>query len=269
MKDSDTNKRKSLTPRLSVSGHTLILVAVLLAAALSACAFLHPEIFADMDIETAAGCAILAVICGIGVGLYLKKHKKAQEQKVPVYDREEERLDFYGEEKNSSGKIKRRKLEGGGDEDFHFNPGQRIDWNNEENPGFDTDSHVFNEDDERTVLLNEDDSSGSNRPCLVPEVPASGLQRIDLQNATGVIGKLKDSADYIITNPAVSRVHAKIRCIGGSFFLSDCNSRNGTKVNKEPLYGDAEVELREGDYIQFADSGFIFKKRIPGQRREI
>ena len=81
----------------------------------------------------------------------------------------------------------------------------------------------------------------------------SGRQfRIDKTHPT-IIGQLKDQADLVLPSTAVSRVHASIEQRAGSWYLKDLNSRNGTWVNDQELYGEEEKELTTGDQIQFAD----------------
>ena len=83
--------------------------------------------------------------------------------------------------------------------------------------------------------------------------PVSGRQfRIDKTHPT-IIGQLKDQADLVLPSTAVSRVHASIEQRAGSWYLKDLNSRNGTWVNDQELYGEEEKELATGDQIQFAD----------------
>ena len=83
--------------------------------------------------------------------------------------------------------------------------------------------------------------------------PVSGRQfRIDKTHPT-IIGQLKDQADIVLPSTAVSRVHASIEQRAGSWYLKDLNSRNGTWVNDQELYGEEEKELTTGDQIQFAD----------------
>lgn len=83
--------------------------------------------------------------------------------------------------------------------------------------------------------------------------PVSGRQfRIDKTHPT-IIGQLKDQADLVLPSTAVSRVHASIEQRAGSWYLKDLNSRNGTWVNNQELYGEEEKELTTGDQIQFAD----------------
>lgn len=75
-----------------------------------------------------------------------------------------------------------------------------------------------------------------------------------------IIGQLKEQADLVLPSTAVSRVHASIEQRAGNWYLKDMNSRNGTWVNEQELYGEEEQELINGDQIRFAD--LIYQVKI-------
>lgn len=54
--------------------------------------------------------------------------------------------------------------------------------------------------------------------------------------------------------------HASIEQRAGNWYLKDMNSRNGTWVNEQELYGEEEQELINGDQIRFAD--LIYQVKI-------
>ena len=65
------------------------------------------------------------------------------------------------------------------------------------------------------------------------------------------VGKLKGSAQIIINDESVSRIHAKIRRENGKVFIQDLNSTNGTMVNGKKLSPGDETEVHREDKIQF------------------
>ena len=83
--------------------------------------------------------------------------------------------------------------------------------------------------------------------------PVSGRQFLVEKNSLTIIGQLKEQADLVLPSTAVSRVHASIEQRAGSWYLKDLNSRNGTWVNNQELYGEEEKELINGDQVRFAD----------------
>ena len=70
-----------------------------------------------------------------------------------------------------------------------------------------------------------------------------------------IIGRAKD-CDIIIDDPIVSRKHAEVSCEGGSYFIRDLESRNGTFVNDEEV--KVQRKLEEGDRIQIGNTIFSF-----------
>lgn len=105
-----------------------------------------------------------------------------------------------------------------------------------------------------TTVRSSSPQEGKEGGLILKELhPVSGRQfRIDKTHPT-IIGQLKDQADLVLPSTAVSRVHASIEQRAGSWYLKDLNSRNGTWVNDQELYGEEEKELTTGDQIQFAD----------------
>ena len=86
-----------------------------------------------------------------------------------------------------------------------------------------------------TVVLSAGTVSGP--ASLVSKEPGE-LATIYLNEDLTVIGKLETACDAVISLPTVSRIHAKIRKKEENYFLSDMNSRNGTWVNEQELYGE-------------------------------
>ena len=109
----------------------------------------------------------------------------------------------------------------------------------------------------------------SYRPVRGPEdrwlLPKSeGMSEIHLTGNDMLIGKNQQYAEMIIDSPAVSRIHARLRFRAGRYFIEDLSSRNGTTVNGEPLCGEEERVLAEGDVITFADVSYIFSRAEKG-----
>src|SRR5690348_10806481 len=58
----------------------------------------------------------------------------------------------------------------------------------------------------------------------------------------------RGAADLVIADPSISRLHAVFRSAGGALEVEDLGSRNGTKVNGEPIA--AVTALRPGDSVE-------------------
>lgn len=75
----------------------------------------------------------------------------------------------------------------------------------------------------------------------------SGLA-IRLTEDDGTLGR-RDDNDYVVPDPQVSRVHARLEKRVGSILLTDLGSSGGTEVNGEQLTGPHAVS--HGDVIRF------------------
>ncbi len=71
------------------------------------------------------------------------------------------------------------------------------------------------------------------------------------------IGRSAD-ADIRVDDRYASGVHARIFGRGGSYWVEDLNSTNGTLLNSAELHGEAQIE--EGDLIRIGDTEFRFEQ---------
>jgi DNA-binding CsgD family transcriptional regulator len=81
---------------------------------------------------------------------------------------------------------------------------------------------------------------------------------LELEGDRILIGKGSD-ADLIISDPSVSRRHAKVERIGVAWSLTDLDSKNGTLVNGKPLSG--ERVLRDGDEVIMGRTLLVYRDR--------
>lgn len=68
-----------------------------------------------------------------------------------------------------------------------------------------------------------------------------------LRRPNVVLGRL-ETADVVLDDPTVSRIHARLVHLEGAHHLMDLSSRTGTKVNGEPV-DDYGMLLKDGDAI--------------------
>lgn len=107
-----------------------------------------------------------------------------------------------------------------------------------------------------TVLIN------TNKTLAVPHLVYNGndfSEDIELTAFPFTIGKLSDSAGYIMDNALISRIHARFYFKEECYYVEDLNSSNGTYVNNVPLSPHTLTEIHDGDYITFACLTYIFK----------
>ena len=64
----------------------------------------------------------------------------------------------------------------------------------------------------------------------------------------GTIGR-RAGNDWVLPDPHVSSRHARVRSVGGTFFLEDTESANGVTVNGSKLHPGEPFPLKEGDSI--------------------
>jgi pSer/pThr/pTyr-binding forkhead associated (FHA) protein len=93
-------------------------------------------------------------------------------------------------------------------------------------------------------------------PRLVLKFGESVLKSVSLEKSVMTIGRKMDN-DVVIDNLAVSGHHAKVTQEGGSFFVEDTASTNGTFLN------DVRVEkrrLQHGDRIRVGKHVLVFEE---------
>ena len=75
-----------------------------------------------------------------------------------------------------------------------------------------------------------------------------------------VIGRAKD-AQLVLSDPEVSRRHARLESQRGTVFLRDLESSNGTFLNGRRLA--SAIELREGDEVDVGTTRLVVEKLRP------
>ncbi len=84
-------------------------------------------------------------------------------------------------------------------------------------------------------------------------------ERIAITRDQFKIGRERNRVDYCISdNTAVGRLHAIIVNRGGSTFIVDQSSTNGTFVNSVRATPKQETPINNGDRVSFADEEFTF-----------
>lgn len=83
-------------------------------------------------------------------------------------------------------------------------------------------------------------------------------EKIKINRASMLLGRLTDSVDYTIQNKAVGKIHAEIVKREDNYFIIDLNSVNGTYVNNERITCNTEVRLKNGDIVTLANEAYTF-----------
>lgn len=236
---------KSAKSRSAVK-RALLIVGVGLLAAAAVYAGLHyllPAASVHRDIVLRVGAAILICAAAMAAGVYFRRkssrrEKHRDEVDLPAPEPEGFRTDFKDIDEDmypairDAGELQKA-------EESHedtLSPGANV-----------------------TTLLTGGPEGGIAAAVLMPEDPGTSLPTIPLSDREILIGKQKGLVSCVLDSPAVSRIHARIRRGEDGYYLRDLNSTNGTSVNGEPVFGNEEVCLREGDRIVMADVVYVMK----------
>lgn len=206
--------------------------------------FLLPSVSVpgDMTLRVAAAVLICAAACGAGI--YARKRSRPDQEDS---DRGAPAESIYDPEYRAQPRSRPH-----GESDLWedcFDPDSE-----EGTPG----SGIRMQDDNMTTLLTGGSEGYGMGAALIPEDAASGLPVIALSEREVLVGKQQGLVSFVIDSPAVSRIHARIRRREDGYYLRDLNSTNGTGVNGEAVFGNAERCLSDGDRVVFADTAYIF-----------
>jgi phosphoserine phosphatase RsbU/P len=78
---------------------------------------------------------------------------------------------------------------------------------------------------------------------------------LPLEGASVILGR-HPACDIVLESASVSRQHARILNVDGSFYLEDLHSRNGTLLNGQPV--TRRQLLSENDQVGVCDLSFVF-----------
>lgn len=116
------------------------------------------------------------------------------------------------------------------------------------------------EDNTHTVLLRSA-SAGISPQAELRRLSGIGgtAETVPVSYYPFLLGKQESLADYIFKEDAISRLHARIDCRDGSYWLTDLNSTNGTTLNNRLLEANETAELHIGDRVGLANLYFRFE----------
>jgi len=112
----------------------------------------------------------------------------------------------------------------------------------------------------KTHIVNLDDqpSKRSGPGASLPYAIYPLMKRTDSESPASIftIGRTRNN-DMSMKDMAISKSHAVIRILKGSFFIEDSGSTNGTKLNGRHV-GDKPVLLHDKDVIALGSYEFTF-----------
>jgi hypothetical protein len=74
-----------------------------------------------------------------------------------------------------------------------------------------------------------------------------------------VIGKQESLVDYRLNHETVSRLHVRLDCVDGRYYITDLNSSNGTMLRGIMLENNEKSEIVIGDEISIAQYRYVFR----------
>ncbi len=127
-------------------------------------------------------------------------------------------------------------------------------------PDDDTGANTNSDKLNKTQIVNLDDQitkkSGPGTSLPYAIYPLMKRTNSESNDDRFSIGRIKGN-DMIMKDMAISKRHAIIRIIKGSFYIKDCGSTNGTRLNGQTVKGEP-VRLSDKDIIQLGNYKFTF-----------
>ena len=110
----------------------------------------------------------------------------------------------------------------------------------------------------KTQILNLDDkiSKKSGPGTSLPYAIYPLMKRTESESDSFMIGRTKNS-DMSMKDMAISKKHAAIRIMKGSFYIVDFDSTNGTRLNGRSVQNKPE-KLKDQDIIALGNYEFTF-----------
>lgn len=99
----------------------------------------------------------------------------------------------------------------------------------------------------------------NNEPLSRPPAPLTGAEI--------TFGRNPSLANFFLDSPTVDGLHARMKCSGGVYTLSDNGSVAGTWVNYAPVSREG-IRLKHGDIIHFGSLTYRFLLSQPGEIRQ-
>lgn len=116
--------------------------------------------------------------------------------------------------------------------------------------------------DEGTTVLGGDEGTTvlkDNTPIFPYLIRLNTFEKVFVNKPVFRIGKEKSYVDYfVMSNNAVSRIHADIVTRNNHYYIKDNNSTNHTFVNGTMIPVNQETEIYDGDALMLANEPFEF-----------
>jgi len=91
-------------------------------------------------------------------------------------------------------------------------------------------------------------------PKLLLKFNAAVIKEVSLEKGSVSVGRKPDN-DIVIDNPAISGHHCKVSLEGGTYYVEDLDSTNGTYVNQKRV---KKSGLHNNDVVGIAKHSIVF-----------
>ena len=129
------------------------------------------------------------------------------------------------------------------------------DWNSND-PSRDAETNLVDDGNATTVP-----ATANSMTVVASLIQMNTNRSFAIYNNTEVVIGKGSQANIIVSNPIISRAHAKISCRNGVCTIQDLGSKNGTFVGDEKILGSNTVTLANGMYITLGNEIFQLKNR--------
>ena len=238
-KSKDTEHEKDMSGSNEKNSIPLWIPAVLATGALAALAGIIPGLWDSKSVKLASAAILIAAIVILVKGIISRIHNKKNGISVVVDD-----------DRNINRKINREETF-----DDHFPTKEYNEYSvSEKRNSMDFDK-FFSDMPEKTLPKNVADSGKT----VFVEPDNDGIRNVLVDRKHGkeyeidhfpfTIGKLQGTADLILNDRSVSRLHAGLFEENGHVYLQDYNSTNGTFLNGVQLIGEERAMLSVDDEV--------------------
>lgn len=109
---------------------------------------------------------------------------------------------------------------------------------------------------QETVYLTDLDRMNNGKNVCYRLRETDGDKEFLLDDLPLTVGKLKGKVSVVLSDPSVSRMHARFENGREGICICDLNSRNGTMVNGKRLSPNEVMPIQSGDVIRFGRVSF-------------
>lgn len=111
--------------------------------------------------------------------------------------------------------------------------------------------------EDRTGLLKKENNLVTTACYLVYESDGTG-NRIALQGKSFVIGRSSEAAQHVDVSDGISRAHVELLRVSDQWKVKDLGSRNGSRLNDQPMAPYQLYSLQHDDRLVLANSRYRF-----------